>query len=217
LPHSRIAEQTNCAIELVHHSRKANGNEVGVDDARGASALVAAARSVRTLNRLAPASAKDLGLDEKRTYFAVNYGKANLAPSTARRDWYTLESVDIGNGLTLRSKSKEVKLRGDEVGVVVAFEMPDQKVELDPANIRRIQDAVDGKNFRENSQARDWVGHAIAKVLGMDAVRDKVRLKGIIKELIASEHFRVEDVPDKNRKPRPCIVVGNKADEKPAD
>ena len=49
----------------------------------------------------------------------MNYGKANLAPSTARRDWYTLESVDIGNGPTLRSKSKEVKLPGDDVGVVI--------------------------------------------------------------------------------------------------
>ena len=214
---AQVAEGANCAIELVHHSRKANGNEVGVDDARGASALVAAARSVRTLNRLPPTRASELGLDENRTYFSVNYGKANLAPSTARRDWYTLKSVDIGNGPTLRSKSKEVKLPGDDVGVVVVFEMPDQKVELDPATIHRIQDAVDGKNFRENSQARYWVGHAIARVLAMDAVKDKVRLRGIIKDIIASEHFRVEDVPDKNRKPRPCIVVGNKADEKPAD
>ncbi len=214
---ARVGELANCAIELVHHSRKANGNEVGVDDARGASALVAAARSVRTLNRLSPDLAKERGLDEKRTYFAVNYGKANLAPSTARRDWYTLESVDIGNGPTLRSKSKEVKLPGDDVGVVIVFEMPDQHVELDPATIRRIQDAVDGKNFRKDPQAEDWVGHAIARVLAMDAVKDKVRLKGIIKDLIASEHFRVENVLDKNRKPRPCIVVGNRAEEKPTD
>ena len=64
--------------------------------------------------------------------------------------------------------------------------MPDQHVELDPATIRRIQDAVDGKNFRKDPQAEDWVGHAIARVLAMDAVKDKVRLKGIIKDLIAS-------------------------------
>ena len=49
---NKIANATGCAIELVHHARKGNGDKTTVDDARGASALNAAARSVRTLNRM---------------------------------------------------------------------------------------------------------------------------------------------------------------------
>ena len=47
-----IAVETNCAIGLVHHSRKTNGQEVSVEDARGGSALVAGTRIARVLNRM---------------------------------------------------------------------------------------------------------------------------------------------------------------------
>src|SRR4051794_11876188 len=47
---ARIAQETDCAVELVHHVRKSGGgHEPTADDARGASALVNAARSVRIL------------------------------------------------------------------------------------------------------------------------------------------------------------------------
>jgi RecA-family ATPase len=47
-----IAEETGCAVELVHHVRKlGNGSTVlTVEDARGASALIAAVRSARVIN-----------------------------------------------------------------------------------------------------------------------------------------------------------------------
>jgi hypothetical protein len=47
-----LAEERGCGIELVHHVRKgaAGQTEHTVDDARGAGALLAAARSVRVLN-----------------------------------------------------------------------------------------------------------------------------------------------------------------------
>jgi len=42
---AEIADETDCSIELEHHVRKTNGNEATVDDGRGASSLVGAARS----------------------------------------------------------------------------------------------------------------------------------------------------------------------------
>ena len=43
-----VAQETNCAIDLVHHSRKPNGTAVGIEDARGASAAIGAVRAART-------------------------------------------------------------------------------------------------------------------------------------------------------------------------
>jgi RecA-family ATPase len=52
--YAAIAENANCALELVHHTRKVSAGgtnmERTIDDARGAGALAAAARSVRVLN-----------------------------------------------------------------------------------------------------------------------------------------------------------------------
>jgi RecA-family ATPase len=38
---AEIAEATNGSVELVQHARKTGGAEIGVDDARGASSVVA--------------------------------------------------------------------------------------------------------------------------------------------------------------------------------
>ena len=60
----QIAEEANCAVELVHHTRKTGGLDVTVEDARGASALVFAARAARTLNAMSAAEAKKIGIKE---------------------------------------------------------------------------------------------------------------------------------------------------------
>src|SRR5262249_47533608 len=56
----RIAGETNCAIELSHHTRKgAHGQfEHAVEDARGAGALIAAARSARVINHMSEDEAR---------------------------------------------------------------------------------------------------------------------------------------------------------------
>jgi RecA-family ATPase len=64
---ARIADQTGVAIELVHHVRKtAPGQEITVEDGRGASALLAAARSARVLNPMAENEANSFGLESKK-------------------------------------------------------------------------------------------------------------------------------------------------------
>ena len=59
----RIAEKANCAVELVHHVRKTNGAEITAEDGRGASALIAAARSVRVLNPMSKEEAASAGVE----------------------------------------------------------------------------------------------------------------------------------------------------------
>src|SRR5690606_7351743 len=59
---AKIADETNCAIELVHHVRKSEGRDVTVEDARGAVSLLAAARSARVLNRMTDEQASEAGV-----------------------------------------------------------------------------------------------------------------------------------------------------------
>jgi hypothetical protein len=41
---NEIANDTNCAVELVQHARKTGGNDITIDDARGASSIIARRR-----------------------------------------------------------------------------------------------------------------------------------------------------------------------------
>lgn len=78
----RIAGEASIAIEFLHHVRKTNGAEITAEDGRGASALIAAARSVRVLNPMSKEEAEKAGVVEnKRFYFRADIGKANLDES----------------------------------------------------------------------------------------------------------------------------------------
>ncbi len=119
---SRIAQDLNCAIMLVHHTRKPNGEAGGgADDTRGASALVNAARYVRVLSPMTGSEAEKANVDPDRRgfYFRSIDGKTNLTPPAESSDWYRLESVELGNG-------GGFEIDGDKVGVVVRFAAPAQ-------------------------------------------------------------------------------------------
>ena len=94
-----IADETKASVELAHHVRKpATGqSEITVEDARGATALVYAARSVRVLNRMSASQATELKIDDPRFYLRADTGKANLAPPEAAT-WHKLINVDLPNG-----------------------------------------------------------------------------------------------------------------------
>ena len=80
---ARIANETNCSIELVHHTRKKGigQDEYTTADARGATAIIDAVRSARIINGLSNADASLLGIDdelERLSYFRLDKGKANM-------------------------------------------------------------------------------------------------------------------------------------------
>ena len=84
---AEIADETGCSVNLEHHIRKTNGNQATVDDGRGASSLVGAARSIEVLNKMTPAEAEKLGLDQHWRYLYVDDGKANMAPWGSTSGW----------------------------------------------------------------------------------------------------------------------------------
>src|SRR5262249_34281525 len=99
---TQIAGQCDCSIDLSHHTRKPGigASELTADDARGASAIRDAVRSMRVLNVMSAAEASQLGLDEfdRASYFRVDRGKANMAPPAKKASWFKFEGVDLANG-----------------------------------------------------------------------------------------------------------------------
>ena len=96
---TRIADVTNTAIDLAHHTRKTGGAEVTVEDGRGAVALLNAVRPARVLNVMTEDEANKAGIsDGRRRYFKITDGKNNLALPVDKMDWFRSTSIDLGNG-----------------------------------------------------------------------------------------------------------------------
>jgi hypothetical protein len=94
----RLAGAANCAIELVHHTRKTGGQEITAEDGRGASALGFAARVVRVLNPMSKDEADRAGVGERRGfYFRSDNGMANLIPPSTKATWFNTQLAEIDN------------------------------------------------------------------------------------------------------------------------
>lgn len=192
---ARLADYCNCAIELVHHTRKANGEEATTESGRGASALLSAARSGRVLNKMSDDLKVEAGVqDDPATYFAISRDKANLAP-VGKREWRRMASVHLSNG--------------DSVGVAEVWEWPDTFDGVTVQDLLSVQHAIEGKHPRYSDQSgEDWAGCIVANVLGMDITADRKRIKRIIETWLKSGALVKAKHKDANRIERPCLEVG---------
>ncbi len=202
-----IADACGCAFDLIHHVRKTNGAEVAVEDGRGASALLAAARSARALNRMSQAEADSAGVDDPRSYFRAETGKSNLAPPE-KADWFRLVSVALGNGDPSAPQDD-----GDRVGVAELWMWPDALADLTANDLLRVQRAVKEGRWRFDVQSSEWVGKAVAAVLGLDAdaKADKARITSLLKTWIVSGALRKVDGLDDKRRTKVFVEVGTLA------
>jgi len=195
-----LADRCNCAIELVHHTRKTNGGEATTEDGRGSSALLAAARSGRVLNRMSDDLREQAGVtDDPATYFAITRDKANLAPAGKRR-WVRMASVELG--------------QGDSVGVAASWEWPDAFDGMSVADLLKVQRAVRaafdaGNPPRYSDQAGDdWAGLLVADAIGLNATADRKRIKRMIDAWLTSGALVKGVKPGPIRKPVPTVEVG---------
>jgi hypothetical protein len=197
---ARLADHCNCAIELVHHTRKTNGEEATTESARGATALLGAARSGRVLNKMGCRLREEWGLmNDPATYFSIDRDKANLAPEGSR-EWRRMATVNLTNG--------------DSVGVAEVWTPPDTFDGVTVKDLLSAQNAIEGKNLRYSDQAGDdWAGCIVADVLGLDAMADRKRIKRIIETWLKSGALVKVKVKGDDRKERPCLEVGEWATE----
>lgn len=112
-----VAQITGCAIDLVHHARKTNGGAVTIEDTRGASAAIGAARAARVLNFMTEEEAEKATVANRLQYIRVDDAKPNHAPRADKAQWVQLQGVHLGNG--------GMGMGGDNVGVVVPWQWPD--------------------------------------------------------------------------------------------
>ena len=205
--YAKIAGDTNCAIEIVHHSRKVSERDVTVDDARGASALISASRSARVLNRMTEEQAREAGVgdDERLTIFGVQRGKGNLAPLSARSEWRKLESVALGNGAGL-SKPQ------DHAPVVVEWVYPsaERLTERVPEDVLAlVKVRVANSDCRESEQSKDWVGHRVADALQVDSTdrAEKKKIASMVRSWISQGVLKVVDDKDATGQTRKFVRV----------
>jgi hypothetical protein len=201
---ARIAKITNCAIDLVHHTRKTNGAEVTVEDGRGASALIAAVRSARVLNGMTEGEANKGGVVGHRSYFKAENGKANLAPPPDKADWFHIRSVSLGNGAP-----SNILDTGDSVGVVTAWQWPDPLAGMTGADFEKVATAIRAGKWREHPQATDWAGRAVAAALGLDVEdkTDKARIGGMLRAWLHAGTLKIVDGLDGSRHAKKFIEV----------
>lgn len=204
---SRIARTGNCAVEVAHHIRKpASGStaEITVDDARGAGALKDAGRAIRVLNVMSKEEAEAVAIkpEQRRSYFHVDAGKANMKPPAENIDWRKIVSVPLDNATD--------EDEGDWVGVVTRWKMPGALEGVTASDLRRVQERIHQGEWRENPRAEDWVGKAVAEVLDLDADEPAVRKRilAMLKIWIGSGALKVVNGVAKNRHERKFVTVG---------
>jgi hypothetical protein len=206
---ARIADVTNCAIDLSHHTRKTNGAEATVEDGRGAGALIAAVRSARVLNTMSKKEADQAGIVGHRSYFKIENGKANLAPPPDGADWFQIQSVLLGNG-----EINDPFEGGDSVGVVTPWKWPDALAGVTGTDFEKAATAIRAGKWRENIQAKDWVGHAVGTALGLDVENkktDKAKVNGIVKAWLRAKTLRVVEGLTDKRESKKFVEVSEDA------
>ncbi|MFK4499265.1 hypothetical protein ABIF90_000580 [Bradyrhizobium japonicum] len=198
-----ILERTNCAVEFVHHSKKLGGAEVTAESARGAVALIGAARSARALNGMTREEADKAHVDNHRLYFRITDAKANMAPPSAKSTWRKLESISLGNDTASRPT--------DLVGVATEWKWPGTMAGVTVADLRAAQAEIASGEWMDAVQAGEkWAGHAVAKAMGLDLDNrvDKALVRECLKAWKANGMFKVESRNNEKREPRNYLVVG---------
>lgn len=192
---ARIADQCNCAINLVHHVRKANGNEVTAESSRGAVSLIGAARSVIVYNRMTKEEGERAGIepDKRGFYFRTQNDKANLAPPEAA-DWHRMNNVDLPNG--------------DQVGVACPWEWPDPFDGVQTWHLKRTQKLVSEGEWREDVRASNWVGIPVAQACDLDPKKDRGKLRDIIKQWLQTDVLRLVEKQTGARQSKWFVEVG---------
>jgi hypothetical protein len=169
----QVADQTEAAIEAIHHFRKSNGQEPSVDDIRGASSLIGAARSARLFATMSRDEAATAGIDprERRRFLWESQAKANMYVAADERLWRELNSVDLENA--------EDPYESDKVGVASHWDFPNTMTSLADEYFGSIMSAIRGcsdpMKRRLSVSSSGWVGNLIATVVGADTKDQTVR------------------------------------------
>ncbi|UFW75488.1 bifunctional DNA primase/polymerase [Bradyrhizobium sp. WU425] len=200
----RVADRANIATHLVDHTRKMGSleSEVTVESARGAKAKTDGCRVVRVVNRMSEDEAGRAGVENRRLYFRTFLDKESMAPPAEKSDWFKLESVDLGNA------PSNLQF-GDSVGVVAAWTWPDLMDGVTASLVDQVFERIKSGRWRDNHQAKDWVGVAVAQVMNLDLDNrgHKAKIGALLKTWKASGSIVIVEGKDEKGNLRPFVEV----------
>lgn len=211
----RIAHEANaagggCAIGLAHHLRKTTAAEFTAQDARGAGAMINAARSCLVLQRMSTDEALRLQIAEcdRKSYFKVYDDKNNKAPPALKAEWYEFVSVGLGNG---DDSGPE-----DSIGAIQRWAPPDVFGGVTAPQLYQIQCLVERNpdKARKHSMAKHWVGKMVAHVLDLNLDQRGIpeRIKQMIDVWLDTGALRTVDRLNEKREPVSYVEVGRYAE-----
>jgi hypothetical protein len=204
-----VAREADCAISLAHHLRKTSSVEFTAQDARGAGAMINAARSCLIFQRMSAEEAKTLQVPacDRKSYFKVYDDKNNKAPPAAKAEWYQFQSIGLGNA-GVGSDGPE-----DQIGALQRWNAPDLFAGVTARQLLNIQEAInnDPDNCRKHSASNRWVGKKIAWVLDMniDNEGDVERIKEMLKAWLDTGALRTVERQTEKREMAPFVEVGS--------
>jgi KaiC/GvpD/RAD55 family RecA-like ATPase len=203
----RIAKKCDCAVLLVHHTRKtASGMDGGVagnmDSARGAGAFTGVCRVVSTLFGMSKPDANMLAIseDERHLYIRFDNAKANLSLITHKAQWFARESVEIANG--------------EEIGILKPWIPPGPFEGVTSEHLHKLQNMVahaeDAQDYYlDSSRSKTrWIGIAVKEACGLDDDVSNKRIALMVTEWVKQGRLQKVEIMNKDSKERLSIIVG---------
>ncbi|KQX18129.1 hypothetical protein ASD39_17995 [Sphingomonas sp. Root50] len=202
----RVAHEADCAVSLAHHVRKPNGSEPSAFDARGAVAMINAARSVLVLQKMPKDVAQEFRIPEcdRKRFFSVFDDKNNKAPPAAKAEWYEFVGIGLGNGDDTGPE--------DNIGAIRRWQAPDTFGGVTVQQLWHVQNQIQAnpEKCRKHSEAKDWVGKIVARVLdrNLDDEGEKQAIKKMVLTWVGNGALRSVERKDERGEIREYVEVG---------
>ena len=162
-----VAQKTNSAIVLVHHTRKlpagsSEGHAGNMDSGRGASSVSGVARVILTLMPASEKDAKRHGIPatQRHEYVRLDYAKGTFSASLGRPLWFRWESVP---SLAWTAENN------DRVGVLKPVELGEAGREINEFD--RLVIEVCGEGCRRSDLIGRLADHPMMVGKSRDAIR----------------------------------------------
>jgi hypothetical protein len=204
---AQIAHEVNCAVLLVHHTRK--GAVVDIDASRGAKALTDHARAGLILQTMPEEEAERLGVaaEKRHSYIRLDDAKSNMAPKAEKAQWFHLAPVALGNGTPDYPN-------GDTVTALESWRPPSVFQDVTSAQVNAVLDIID-QDFepgilyagtRRGPANRRWAGLVLTKRLDVTEGQAKQMIETWMKSGLL---FEVEFVDPNHRKKATGVKVNH--------
>jgi hypothetical protein len=194
-----IADEHDCAVDLVSHARKGGATPGDAERERGASSKKDAGRLMRTATGMTEQEGELFGVPatERKSLVRVDDAKINLAPRSAEAMSFKIIGVPLGNG-------NPAYPNGDNVQTAERWAPPDIFAGVTAAMWNTIIDEIsaglpDGRRYTNANNATDRAGW---KIVAKHIDRTEAQARAIINIWVKNQVLLVKDYDDPvTRKP----------------